>query len=112
MWGSIRILVLVMLPALAGGGLAMLFGAHWFAAVVAVLGGIGAVLLGLAERRRAAPLTIPEPTLADRGKLTPSALLAGIDEPVLLIEQGRVALANPAARALLGDHILAQDVRL
>ena len=67
----------------------------------------------IVDYRRTAPLDIiPEPTLADRGKLTPAALLNGIDDPMLLIEQGRVALANDAARALLGDHIMAQDVRL
>jgi two-component system phosphate regulon sensor histidine kinase PhoR len=101
-----------MLPAVIGGSVATLLGANWFAAMIAALGGIAAAVLGFVVHRRNAPLKIPEPMLADRGMLTPSALLNGIDEPMLLIEQGRVALANDAARALLGDHILAQDVRL
>jgi two-component system phosphate regulon sensor histidine kinase PhoR len=112
MRGRIRTLVFAMLPALVGGGLAMLLGAHVFAAAVAVLGGAAGAAIGYLDYRRTVPLNIPEPTLTDRGKLTPAALLNGIDDPMLLIEQGRVALANDAARALLGDHILAQDVRL
>ena len=112
MRGGIRIVLLGLLPALIGGGLAIVLGAHWFAVGLDMLGGALGVLLALAERRRTAPPDIPEPALTDRGRLTPAMLLSGIDEPVLLIEQGRVAVANPAARALLGDHILAQDVRL
>jgi two-component system phosphate regulon sensor histidine kinase PhoR len=112
MRGGIRTVILAMLPACAGIGLAVLLGGPWTAAVVAVIGGMAGVVLGYFDYRRTAPLNIPEPTLADRGKLTPAALINGIDDPMLLIEQGRVALANEAARALLGDHILAQDVRL
>jgi two-component system phosphate regulon sensor histidine kinase PhoR len=112
MWGGIRTFFLALLPALIGGGVAVLSGAHWLAALLAVLGGATAVSLAIAERQRRMPLEIPEPALSDGTKLTPAALLTGIDDPILLIEQGRVALANPAARALLGDHILAQDVRL
>ena len=112
MWGSIRTLLLAMLPALGGIAVAVLLGDHWSAAIIAMIAGAGGAALGYFDYRRSAPLNIPEPTLADRAKLTPAALLNGIDEPMLLIEQGRVALANEAARALLGDHILAQDVRL
>ncbi len=39
-------------------------------------------------------------------------LLDALDEPVVVIDGTRVARANRAARALLGDHILDQDVRL
>ncbi len=112
MRGGIRAFVFAMLPALGGIGVAVLLGDHWSAAVIAMLGGAAGAVVGYLDYRRTVPLNIPEPTLADRGKLTPAALLNGIDEPTLLIEQGRVALANDAARALLGDHILAQDVRL
>lgn len=39
-------------------------------------------------------------------------VLEGIVEPVLVLADGRVEEANAAARALLGHHILGQDVRL
>ena len=40
------------------------------------------------------------------------ALISAIIEPVLLLDDGRVRAANPAARALLGNHIVGEDVRL
>lgn len=39
-------------------------------------------------------------------------LLDFIDVPAMLIERGRVRYANPAARSLLGAHIVGQDLRL
>ncbi|WP_294040607.1 ATP-binding protein [Sphingomonas sp.] len=39
-------------------------------------------------------------------------VLEGIVEPVLVLADGRVEEANAAARDLLGNHILGQDVRL
>ncbi len=39
-------------------------------------------------------------------------LLESSDEPMLLTFERRVTLANPAARALLGEHIEGDDVRL
>src|SRR5258705_7790390 len=101
MRASIRTLILAMLPASGGIGLAVLLGDHWSPAIIAMLGGVAAAVIGYLDYRRTAPLNIPEPTLADRARLTPAALLNGIDDPMLLIEQGRVALANEAARALL-----------
>lgn len=41
-----------------------------------------------------------------------SKLVERVDLPLLLVTGDRVALANPAAMALLGEHILGQDVRL
>jgi two-component system phosphate regulon sensor histidine kinase PhoR len=112
MWGRIRIFLLAMLPAAIGGSFAKLLGAPWPATVIAIFGGAAGALAVLAELRRRAPPPSPEPMLTDRGAVTPAALMAGIDDPLLLIENGRVALANRAARALLGEHILGQDVRI
>ncbi|MFN3727129.1 MAG: sensor histidine kinase [Allosphingosinicella sp.] len=39
-------------------------------------------------------------------------VLDAFDHPLLFIRDRRVVLANPAARALLGDHIAGVDVRL
>jgi two-component system phosphate regulon sensor histidine kinase PhoR len=39
-------------------------------------------------------------------------LFAAFDEPVLLVRDRRVVIANQAARALLGSHIEGSDVRL
>ena len=40
------------------------------------------------------------------------ALIGAIVEPVLLLSDGRVRAANLAARTLLGNHIVGEDVRL
>ena len=39
-------------------------------------------------------------------------LVAAFEEPLLLVRDRRVVIANVAARALLGDHIIGSDVRL
>src|SRR5688500_6939071 len=39
-------------------------------------------------------------------------LIEAIDDPLLLVERHIVARANAAARALLGQHILGEDIRL
>lgn len=41
-----------------------------------------------------------------------SRLVDRIEWPLVLVSGERIAVANPAARALLGSHILGQDVRL
>ena len=40
------------------------------------------------------------------------SVLEGIVEPVLVIADEQVEAANTAARELLGNHIIGQDVRL
>lgn len=42
----------------------------------------------------------------------PHALLDAADEPMLLVRDRRVLIANAAARDLLGDHVEGEDVRL
>ncbi len=44
--------------------------------------------------------------------MAPAAVLAAIDEPLLIVRDGRVLLSNPAAKALLGERIDGADVRL
>ena len=76
--------------------------------VVAVIGS-AAVLLAA---------SVPPPTYRLNADVERSdapdadALLDALDEPVVVIDGTRVSRANRAARALLGDHILDQDVRL
>jgi two-component system phosphate regulon sensor histidine kinase PhoR len=49
----------------------------------------------------------PEPPLAD-----PAELINAFEDPLMLVRNRRVLLANPAAKALLGAHIEGVDVRL
>jgi two-component system phosphate regulon sensor histidine kinase PhoR len=88
-------------------------GAVWLAAGLAAAGIalVGAVVAALivalsAEPERQRPA--PEPIRVDGA----AEAIDAIFEPVLLIADNRVAAANRAARALLGEHILGGDVRL
>ena len=74
---------------------------------VAGIGGYAIATLGQA-RTRAQPRRATEPP----PRHDDAELLAAIAEPVLLVADGRVRVANAAARALLGAHIVGEDVRL
>ena len=76
-------------------------------AVLALGGGVAAVLL--AASRNAVPA--PAPATADAEPLL-APILDAVAEPVLLIADGTVAIANRAARALLGPHIVGEDARV
>ncbi|WP_241527229.1 ATP-binding protein [Sphingomonas turrisvirgatae] len=63
----------------------------------------------------AAPPTEPERIAAaipDSDDVAVADVIDAIFEPVLLIADNRVAAANRAGRALLGEHILGEDVRV
>jgi two-component system phosphate regulon sensor histidine kinase PhoR len=51
---------------------------------------------------------------ADNGSLPPEVidLLNNIDEPLLIVRNRRVLIANSAARQILGEHIQGVDIRL
>jgi two-component system phosphate regulon sensor histidine kinase PhoR len=77
-------------------------------AIVALVGGIAAALVAAGTGDEA-------PALADMSTATSSVLddvLDAIVAPVLLVQDGRVTLANTAARTLLGAHILGEDARV
>ena len=76
------------------------------AASIALVGGLAAVLLAPREEVVAGS-AVPETPRAGLGEL-----LDAVGEPVLLVHDGRVDVANAAARALLGSHIVGEDVRV
>ncbi len=105
------------LTALAIAGLAALMSfvvtADVEASMVVLVCAVVAALVALgtpeSENRttRAAPPpaeTLPAPPMTE--------VIEAIAEPVLIVVENRVVSANRAARALLGRHILDQDVRL
>lgn len=55
----------------------------------------------------------PQPPAPPPAPSPPDAatLIAQLAEPMLLLDDGRIAIANPAARRLLGEHIVGEDVR-
>ncbi|NII56991.1 ATP-binding protein [Sphingomonas aerolata] len=94
----------------AGGGAIAVFaiGTSIQAGLVALVGGIAAALV-------AAGTGDEPPAAADPAPVNPAILDETLDlivEPVLLVRDGRVVLANRAARALLGEHIIGDDARV
>lgn len=99
--------------AFAGLGAALATGAPLPAALLALAAGAGAFAL--------APLRPEETTSTEAGADAdhepphlPGAadVLGGVDEPRLIVRSRRVLIANPAAKAMLGEHIEGADVRL
>ncbi|RMB37061.1 two-component system phosphate regulon sensor histidine kinase PhoR [Sphingomonas sp. PP-F2F-G114-C0414] len=77
-------------------------------AIVAVVGGVAAALVAAGTGDEA-------PTPDDTLSAVPSVMdevLDAIVAPVMLVQDGRVTLANSAARTLLGAHILGEDARV
>jgi two-component system phosphate regulon sensor histidine kinase PhoR len=78
-------------------------------AIVTLVGGVAAALVAAgtgddASETAAAPMPAPQSILGE--------VLDAIIEPIFLIRDGRVSLANVAARDLLGQHIVGDDARV
>lgn len=103
------------LAAIAAGLLGLLgattLGAPLLGAVIALSGGAIAIAIaaGGTEHRiiEEAPVESGGPPLPGAGDL-----LAAIDDPMLIVRDRRVLIANAAAREVLGEHIEGVDVRL
>ena len=95
--------------ALAGLAVALALGANPAAALVALIAGAGAVLL-LRAPREDEPET-PPPGAPPSADDTLARLIEAIDDPLLVVDGRRVTMANAAAHALLGEHIVGEDLR-
>jgi len=93
--------------AAAGVAAALWAGAPPAAALVALLAGV--IAYALMPPRAAEP---PGPVKAEKEAEDGSNLLAAFEDPLLVVRDRRVLIANPAAKALLGGHIEGSDVRL
>lgn len=89
---------------------ALLFGGDMQASIIVAVGAVIAVLVaaGAADPTPASP---PTPT-TQTGPSPVDEVIEAVGEPVLVISDNRVIRANAAARALLGQHILGEDVRI
>lgn len=100
------------LIALAGLRFATESGAPILAALVAFVTGTVALALWFAPS--AAEDSEERPVQMAATSVLPKAsdVVNAVEDPVLIVRERRVLLANPAAKALLGDHIEGVDVRL
>ena len=96
--------------AVASGAAALLIGGDVSATLVAIVGAIAAVLVALDTESDERPVAAPTPTPAPDALV--SDVIEAVVEPVLVVADRRVVRANAPARALLGQHILGEDVRL
>jgi two-component system phosphate regulon sensor histidine kinase PhoR len=94
-----------------GGALLAVWAGGAIAVPLALLAGAGAVaiLRWPDDPPTPPPLVLPKPKTPD---LDLAELMEAVDEPLIVVRERRVAAANAAARALLGDHIVGVDVRL
>jgi two-component system phosphate regulon sensor histidine kinase PhoR len=77
---------------------------------IALIGaGLAATLARSGRRRVDVPPAAPA---ADPAGVPADAVVEGLTSPALLVQAGRVVLANAPARALLGGHIVGEDVRV
>lgn len=90
---------------------AMVLGANIEAVLVFLLGGVGAVLLAIYPLSNVREEPRPEAPTGDESTRTMAATLEAITDPLLLVREGRVINANGAALALLGRHIVGEDIR-
>lgn len=109
---SLPRLLAALIVALLGLVAAMITGAGLIGALAAVAGGVTA--FALLKSPAKAPVPEEEPAPAPALPLLPTAadVIAGIEDPVLIVRSRRVLLANAAAKAVLGEHIEGVDVRL
>jgi two-component system phosphate regulon sensor histidine kinase PhoR len=100
------------LIALAGLRFATESGAPILAALVAFVAGTVALALWFAPSAAEDPEERPVQMAAASILPKASDVVNAVEDPVLIVRERRVLLANPAAKALLGDHIEGVDVRL
>jgi two-component system phosphate regulon sensor histidine kinase PhoR len=99
-----------LIVAAAVGG-ALLAGEALWAALLGLIGGAAAVLIGWPAHFFPEPGSPSPPPDNGRDRWT-REIVGAMSEPTLLIEGGRIVVANPPAKRLLGDWIEGQDARL
>lgn len=101
---TIAALVVCVVVALAGAAL----GAPVEVVIITLIGAVAAVLIAaypLSTHVEADRVHAAAPSIEEAG------VLDAVPDPMLIVRQGRVVSANRAAIALLGTHILDEDVR-
>lgn len=72
----------------------------------------GTALVGLFVTEPKPSVATVQPNAAATAPNFSALLIAALPDPVMIVTNGRVTRANAAARAVLGDYILNQDVRV
>ena len=75
-----------------------------------VLTGLAGVLMLIVARPR--PEAAPMPSASESPAPPRPRFVEALADPVLIVDDGRIAEANLAARKLLGQHVVGEDVRV
>ena len=94
----------------AAVAVALLLGGDPQSSIIVAVGAVIAILIA-AGAADPAPAISPAPA-AQSGPTPVDEVIEAVAEPLLVISKNRVSRANSAARALLGQHILGEDVRI
>ncbi|MEO9469471.1 ATP-binding protein [Parasphingorhabdus sp.] len=85
--------------------------------VMTVMGGVALAIIALQPTKE----PVPDPSQIERQKRqilyqgraeAYQDIINPITDPILLVRNAKVAAANPAAEAVLGNHIIGEDVRV
>ncbi|HEX8483730.1 MAG TPA: ATP-binding protein [Allosphingosinicella sp.] len=90
---------------------ALFAGGPLWAALLGLIGGSAATLIGWRAYFFPEPAPAPAPPPSGKEQWA-REILGALPEPMLLLEGGRIAVANAPAKQLLGQWIEGQDVRL
>ncbi|SFP48351.1 sensor histidine kinase [Sphingomonas rubra] len=77
------------------------------AALLALIGGVVAALIAWMR-----PEASPADAVPDPQEPSLASVLDAVADPVLVLTAGRVAIANAAARSVLGTHLVGEDARV
>jgi two-component system phosphate regulon sensor histidine kinase PhoR len=80
---------------------------RWEGTAIALVGGIAAALLARGGDETIVPASTPIPAAPPLDEV-----LDAVGDAVLLVDRGRVVLANRAARQVLGAHVVGEDARV
>ena len=108
-WSGFRVLLGLGVAGLAALASFVLGGDLQATLVVLVCAAAAVLIAAGAGEREATPAAAP---VAAPGEPPIAEVIEAIAEPVLVIAANRVVEANRAARALLGQHIMGEDVRI
>ncbi|WOK37317.1 ATP-binding protein [Sphingomonas sp. C3-2] len=100
--------VIVILAAGVGWGV----GGNWESALVTLLGGMAAILIAQYPFKFENDNTTPILNAEESAGRARVKVIEALNDPALIIRRGRIIIANPAALALFGNHIMGEDVRV
>lgn len=109
---GLRTLTAIAIVALSAVAAALLNG-NLETGLVVIVGGVAAVLLAVGTGEAVEIRHVPAPPPPrDSAPVDVGEAIEAIVTPIMIVTGGRVSHANAAARALLGGHVIGEDVRL